>query len=233
MSPNTPIFGLRALCTSLFTFAAIAGPASALTTTYNIVSGGLDDGHACLSSAGAGTCATSSVFSVEDSFAATGTIIFDDATNLVDIDITLTTSTMVGSLNGVTEVVFTTTQYVVDDWATFSFGNQILGLGIQAGSAVGTYTQLDATDTVVGGPTPFVDSTQFSALSCIISGTNGQCGFTVGALRDLSLPVSGQPVDFRQTFNVGVSAGTPIPEPSAALVFALGMVVVGRRAARR
>ena len=47
---------------------------------------------------------------------------------------------------------------------------------------------------------------------------------------DFNLPVSGQSVDFVQTFNVGVAV---IPEPDAAILFALGLVIAHRRLGRR
>ncbi len=51
----------------------------------------------------------------------------------VDIDLTLATDTLSGSHDGVTNVVFTTTHYVVDDMAVAFAGTGLLfGLGLIA-----------------------------------------------------------------------------------------------------
>lgn len=221
------ILWLRSIPGAALALCLSAGTASAVTT---LVLGALDDGHACLASAGAGSCATESVFDVAGSFAIGGTLVVDEVAGTVDVDILLTSGSLVGSLSGVSRVVFTNTRYVVNDWAFVQGGNALFGLGPAAGSAVGTYTELDAGGALVGGPTAFGEATQYTALLCLFSGSTGQCGFTVGALRDFDLPVAGESLDFRETFNFGVTSAA-VPEPSSALVFAL--VLVRRRLVRR
>jgi hypothetical protein len=208
-------------------------PAAALgvATVYDIVSGGLDDGNACLSSTGAGGCSASSLFGVPSTFGVTGTIAVDGGS--VDVDITLPTGSMTGGHNGVAEVVFENTRYSVTGMAAMQLGNQLLGLGTTGGSAVGTYTQLNGASVPVAGPTGFGEATDFSAFSCLFSGSSGNCGFTIGANRGFDLAVGGDSLDFRHTFNVGVREATsPVPEPNAALAFVLGLVIVGPHVAR-
>ncbi len=224
---GSPISYFRKLATGLAALVAVGlsvGGAHA-ATIYNISGGGLDDGHACLSSASAGACAAEALFSVNDTFSVTGTITIDSVNNLADINITLTSGSFVGDHNGVAEVVFTDTTFVVTDYNIMSFGNNVFGLGTSASISVGTFTQFDAGAAVVGGPTGFGEAATASAFSCSINGTGGICGFTIGSSRDFDLPVGGDSLDFVSTFNVSVAV-SPVPEPSAALVFAIGLLVV-------
>ena len=80
----------RLFLVSLFSAVLLSGSASALTTTYFVLNNGLglDQGHACLSSAGSGLCATEQKFSIDSTFAVGGSFTFDDVLNTVDIDLT-------------------------------------------------------------------------------------------------------------------------------------------------
>ena len=111
----------RLFLVSFVSAALLSGSASALTTTYYVLNNtiGLDQGHACLSSAGAGRCATEQKFGIGSTFPISGSITFDDDLETIDIDITLATATMTGSHEGISEVVFTNVNYVLNGLSVF------------------------------------------------------------------------------------------------------------------
>ena len=213
------------VCTASLLVAMFAGSASATSFTYTVVAGGLDDGHACLSVAASGACASSSTFEIgpSDSFPISGTFTYDDVADTIDIDITLTTGTMFGSHDGITDVIFTSVNYVVDDMSAVSFGTNLFG-SLKSGTVTGTYEQSDGTITVVG-PDAINDlSASFNNFSCSNLDAVGLCGFTVGASRDFALLVGetglGDSTDFVHTFNFNVV----VPEPASATLLALGLL---------
>lgn len=215
-------FVLSTLAMGLLLLAG--GSASATSFSYTVVNGGLDDGHACLSSAG--TCSTSSTFEIgpTDSFPISGYFTYDDVADTIDIDITLATATMFGSHDGITEVIFTSVNYVVSDIPVFVAAGGSIFAGTNTGTVTGTYEQSDGTITVVGPDAINELSTIFSAFSCSNLDAVGLCGFTVGGSRDFALNVGetgfGDSTDFVHTFNFNVV----IPEPASASLLALGLV---------
>jgi hypothetical protein len=216
------------LCVSLSSALLLAGAAAATTFTYSVVGGGLDDGHACLSSAGAGACASEAKFEIgpTDSFPITGSFSYDDVAGTIDIDITLATGSMGGSYDGVDSVEFTTVHYVVNDMPVLlATATQIFGQ-VKAGEVTGTYAQLNGVSTVVGPDAFGAIPTDFTAFSCSGLDGVGLCGLTVGASRDFDLNVgttgSGDPLDFVHTFNFNVV----IPEPATGSLLALGLATL-------
>jgi len=153
-------------CLTLLFALLVASPAAATMTTYFVSGGGLDDGHACLSSTASGQCAALAAFDVSGTSPISGSFTYDDVANTLDINITLTTASMPGSYDGVTNVVFTSVNYVATGMpVTLAFGDQIFGAAA-SGSITGTYSQLNGA-IVVGGPTPINPmSSIFSAFSC-------------------------------------------------------------------
>lgn len=214
---------LGTLAAALFA-VVLAGPSMATTTTtYFVVGGGLDDGHACLSSTAAGQCAAQAAFTVSGTSAVSGSFSYDDVANTIDIDITLTTSaSMPGSYDGVTDVVFSSVNYVVSGMpVAFAGSNQLFGVA-HPGSISGAYEQRNGATTVVG-PDPISSlSSVFSAFSCANLDGVGLCGLTVGGSRDFALNVGvtggGDSFDFVHTFNFSV-----VPEPGTASLLALGL----------
>ena len=227
----------RLFLVSLFSAVLLSGSASALTTTYFVLNNGLglDQGHACLSSAGSGLCATEQKFSIDSTFAVGGSFTFDDVLNTVDIDLTLATATMTGGHDGVSEVVFTNVNYVVAGMSIFNSGGQLFGTSQTSGSITGNYEQTDGISTLVGPTAIAPMSSVFTAFSCSNVNVPGAlCGLTVGALlRDFNLDVgttgSGDAFDFVHTFNFSVA----IPEPGTASLLALGLLTLGLRRHRR
>lgn len=206
----------------------VAHSAAATSFTYHVVSGGLDDGHACLASEAPGSCLSNSTFEVgaTDSYAVTGSIIYDDVTDTIDIDLTLTSATMTGSHDGVVDVIFSSVNYVVDDMGVaLAFGNQLHGL-FQSGSITGFYEQFNG-GSVVGPGAIGPMTSDFTAFSCTNLDAIGTCGLTVGASRDFTLDVgtsgSGDPTDFVHTFNFNVV----VPEPASASFLTLGLLALG------
>jgi hypothetical protein len=208
----------------------LAGPSAATTFTYLVYGGqlGLDDGHACLSTETSGQCAAQAKFAIgpSDSFPITGSFSYDDATNTIDIDITLAVGSMPGSYDGVTSVEFTTVHYVVNDMPVLlAAGNSLYG-GAASGDVSGSYAQKNGATTVVGPDAFGPIAADFTSFSCSNLNAVGQCGLIVGASRDFNLNVgttgSGDPFDFVHTFNFNVV----IPEPATGSLLALGLVTL-------
>jgi hypothetical protein len=221
----------------LTSIALLCGSAVAATTTHYIVANGLglDDGYACLSSAGPGLCSASQTFDVASTFGITGSFTFDDGAGTIDVDITLATASMPGTHDGVDEIVFTNVNYTVAGMSAFSPGaGQLFGVSATAGSITGFYEQKSGGANVVGPDAIDPMSSIFSAFSCSGLGGVGLCGLTVGAgSRDFNLDVgttgSGDPSDFVHTFNFNV-----VPEPTTGALFGLGILALGiRRIGRR
>jgi len=235
------MFSIQHRLSWLLTFALvmlIAGTTSATVFSFGVSSGGLDDGHACLSSAGTGACAVEALFEVDGLYAITGGFDYDDVAGTIDLAVTLSSGKMVGSHDGVFEIEFIETEYKAI-WTTVFFlgGSQLLGADAPVGSVAGVdaeYEQFDSVPTSVVGPDPVSETAFFSSLSCLfVGGLSGvaECGFTGGGPRDVDpfdLPVGttggGDSFDFRHTFNFTV------PEPSTALLLASGLLILaGRR----
>ena len=207
-------------------FLMLAGTASATTFTYT-VAGGFEGGHACLSSEASGACALNSTFEVApgDSFPISGTFTYDDVSSTIDIDITLASGTMFGGHDGISEVIFTNVNYVVNAApVTLTVPPGMLFAGPGAGTVTGTYEQSDGTSTVLGPDAINGLSAFFNNFSCSNLDAVGLCGFTVGASRDFALSIGqtgpGDSTDFVQTF----SFNAVIPEPTTASLLALGLV---------
>lgn len=214
---------------SVLAFGLLLGAGSAQAgTVYSIVSGGLTDGGACLSSS-TGSCSANSLFGVSNVFAVTGYITVNSSTNTMDIDITLGSAVMTGppGLGAAASIGFDNVNYKTSGWNSFSFGNDLFGLGASSGLVSGgSYDSRDAANNIIFGPTGISETSDFTALSCTFSGNMGVCGFTVGAVRDFSLVEgsSGELLDFRHTFNFSVQV---IPEPQALVLFIIGFALVG------
>ena len=227
----------RLFLVTLFSAVLLSGSASALTTTYHVHNNGLglSNGHACLSSAGSGSCSDEQKFSIDSTFAVAGSFTFDDALNTLDINLTLATATMTGSHDGVSEVVFTNVNYVIAGMSAIASGNQLFGIGTASGSITGDYEQTDGISTLLGPSAIAPMSSVFSAFSCSnLDIPAALCGLTVGAtLRDFNLNIgtSGSPdsFDFVQTFVFNVT----VPEPGTASLLALGLLTLGLRRHRR
>ncbi len=212
----------------LATSLMASGSAFATTFTYTVVGGGLDVGHACLSSTGAGLCAPSSTFTVGATYPVSGTVVYDDTAGTIDIDLTLATATMSGSHDGVTDIVFTTTHYVVDDMAVaVAFPGSLYGANA-TGTVDGSYEQFSGGGSVVANTAFGPISTEYNGISCSGLAGVGLCGLTVGGLgdRDFALDVgttgSGDSTDFVHTLDFNIV----IPEPGTGLLFGLGLIAL-------
>ena len=227
----------RLFLVSFFSAVLLSGSASALTTTYYVLNNsiGLDQGHACLSSAGAGSCATEQKFGIGSTFPISGSITFDDDLETIDIDITLATATMTGSHDGISEVVFTNVNYVLNGLSVFVNAGAVFGISQTVGSITGDYEQTDGVSTLVGPSSIAPMSSLFSAFLCSdLSSPTSVCGFTVGfPNRDFNLDVgttgSGDAFDFVHTFNFIVA----VPEPGTASLLVLGLLTLGMLRPRR
>jgi hypothetical protein len=227
---------MRTRIAVLFCLAVTAiafGPGAAVASP--IVGGGLNSSDACLSSTPAGDCLANVVFTLDppDTAPLSGTIAF----NPTSVDITLTDLdfVMTSGSGSVQEIVFTGVSYTVTAIpVTYTplgggFVQILADPGSTNGGVAGTYEQLDGVGGNVAGPGPFDDgSISFTNFQCLLENGVGQCGFTVGAVRDtgaFTLDVGGTDYDLRQNFNVVV------PEPGTFALVALG--TLGLAVARR
>lgn len=214
----------------------LAAPAAATTFSYVVVGNGfgLDFGYACLSSTVSGQCEAQQDFALGSTYPVTGTVVYDDVANTVDLNLTLATASMTGSHDGVTEVLFSNVNYVAQVPVSLLFGT-LFGSSATA-SITGSYSQLNGVSTVVG-PDPLDPSAGVSGLQCTdLSNiaSIGTCGFFIGSgARDFNLDIgttgTGASHDFVQGFNFQVV----VPEPASASLLALGLAGFGLARRRR
>lgn len=207
-----------------------AGASNALT-----ISGpGLDAGGACPESGGA--CGSIDYAFDVTPAPATGDIDFTFGGGInwtVDIDANVASLTMedtAGAVDGVDRIVFSNLEFDVVGWSAVEFSGQISGLAT-TGTVSGTYEQFLG-NVSVAGPTNFGPvAVGAGSLTCNATLT-GVCGFTFGfdapeLLLDVGTTNGGSPHEFVWTFNVIV------PEPSPALLVALGLLTICAAQRRR
>lgn len=211
--------------------------ASALSFSLNGQSG-LDRGQIC--TAGGAQCSeggSNVTFDLDPPaepdafFPAVGTIDLDLLNNTMDIALSVASSRFVATPadNGVSTIVFTNTSYTITGLPiTISAGSISLNLAApntsRDGTVAGTYTQLDALNSVVVGAQGFSTTARISnQFSCQLSGGNTllTCGITFGP-GQTSLSVNGVGRVFRHGFDFTMA----VPEPGATALLGLGVLGV-------
>jgi hypothetical protein len=214
------------------TGTALALPASAVTISLTVASGGIDGSNTrtCTSV----TCGTP-VWSLAsgESFAATGTITIDTTLNSMTIALAVASSVLDASGAqsptdlGATSLVFTGGTYVgVVGITDNGGGNYSINSGQTAGLG---FTLVEAVGAGTGYPVT-LGAVRVTGGCLVTADGTGQCGLTFGSAGTTPFEVGG--IGFgsysrfvRQTFNVGV-----VPEPTTLLLVAMGL---GALAVRR
>ena len=195
-------------------------PASAVTTTVTGL--GLDFGGACLSTAA--SCSAEFNFDVTPIEPVTGTFDYTPGSpGSMDIDLEVADFSLTGSgPDGVEEIVFTSLQISIFNWATLEVGTEIQGLGFGNATITGSYTQLDAFGGTVQLPVALNEVILASGLTCSLA-LPGQCGLLLTA-RDLKITVGDGGTSLEHDVQFGINVA--VPEPSTALLLGVGLCLL-------
>lgn len=213
--------------------------ASATPVVYTITTDGLDGAHICTNVAG--NCTGTKTFQYAPPVSngldpATGTITLDSSAGTVAFNISVASATFlaIGDVadNGVDEIEFTTLNYtgtLTGVSFTPSGPNTTISWTAQTIATVtGSYEQL-LNGGNVNGPDAFSKPARMNAGGCTLTSFgNLTCGFILGpgGPFDLSVGPDATPVTRRVVHTLNVAA---VPEPSTAILMALGVAAIGLR----